>query len=176
MLINRRLINTVGESRKYIVLNVVCQWISLAASILMMGTVAHLLQCLADGSADRNAVIATGSVAVMAVRHVIETARERKKTGDWQMNIKKMIFVITGCIGAGLGAVGAVVPMVQGNKALHGQSGGLCGRPGMTDKTKIRIMVAFTLLMSISFIMMCAKGIVLGCVWVSSISFTSALG
>ena len=79
MLINRRLINTVGESRKYIVLNVVCQWISLAASILMMGTVAHLLQCLADGSADRNAVIATGSVAVMSVRHVIETARERKR-------------------------------------------------------------------------------------------------
>ena len=92
------------------------------------------------------------------------------------MNIMRIIYVITGCIGAGLGAVGAVVPLVQGNKALHGQSGGLCGRPGMTDKTKIRIMVAVTLLMSISFIMMCAKGIVLGCVWVSSISFTSALG
>ena len=36
----------------------------------------------------------------------------------------------------------------------------------MTVKTKIRIMVTVTLLMSISFIMMCAKGIVLGCVWV----------
>ena len=48
-------------------------------NILMMGTVAHLLQCLTDGSADRNAVIDTGSVAVMAVRHVIETARERKR-------------------------------------------------------------------------------------------------
>lgn len=34
------------------------------------------------------------------------------------MNIKKMIYVITGCIGASLGAVGAVVPMVQGNKAF----------------------------------------------------------
>lgn len=79
MLINRRLIGTVGESRKYIALNVVCQWIFFAANFLMMGTVAHLLLCLADGSADRNAVIATGSVAVMAVRHVIETARERKR-------------------------------------------------------------------------------------------------
>ena len=79
MLINRRLINTVGESRKYIVLNVVCQWIFFAANILMMGTVAHLLQWLTDGSADRNAVIATESVAVMSVRHVIETARERKR-------------------------------------------------------------------------------------------------
>ena len=79
MMINRRLIGTVGESRKYIALNVVCQWVSLAANILMMGTVAHLLQCLPDGSADRNAVIATGSVAVMAVRHAIETARERKR-------------------------------------------------------------------------------------------------
>ena len=46
------------------------------------------------------------------------------------MNIKKIIYVITGCIGAGLGAVGAVVPLVQENKALQGQSGGLCGRPG----------------------------------------------
>ena len=34
----------------------------------------------------------------------------------------------------------------------------------MTVKTKIRIMVTVTLLMSISFIMMCAKGIALGCV------------
>lgn len=49
------------------------------SNILMMGTVAHLLQCLTDGSADRNAVIDTGSVAVMAVRHAIETARERKR-------------------------------------------------------------------------------------------------
>ena len=42
---------------------------------------------------------------------------------------------------------------------------------GMTVKTKIRIMVTVTLLMSIGFIMMGAKGIVprcivLGCVWV----------
>ena len=86
------------------------------------------------------------------------------------MNIKKIIYVITGCIGAGLGAVGAVVPVVQENKALQGQSGGLCGRPGMTVKTKIRIMVTVTLLMSIGFIMMGAKGIVprcivQGCVW-----------
>ena len=36
---------------------------------------------------------------------------------------------------------------------------------GMTVKTKIRSMVTVTLLMSISFIMMCAKGIALGCVW-----------
>ena len=35
---------------------------------------------------------------------------------------------------------------------------------GMTVKTKIRIMVTVTLLMSISFIMMCAKGIAQGCV------------
>ena len=48
-------------------------------NILMMGTVSYLLQCLAAESADRNAVIATGSVAVMSVRHVIETARERKR-------------------------------------------------------------------------------------------------
>ena len=67
MMINRRLIGTVGESRKYIALNVVCQWVSLAANILMMGTVSHLLQCLADKTADVNAIITTGIIAVMAV-------------------------------------------------------------------------------------------------------------
>ena len=35
---------------------------------------------------------------------------------------------------------------------------------GMTVKTKIRIMVTVTLLMSIGFIMMGAKGIVPGCI------------
>ena len=38
---------------------------------------------------------------------------------------------------------------------------------GMTKKTKIRIMVTVTVLMSIGFIMMGLKGIVTGCVVLS---------
>ncbi len=36
MMINKRLIGTVPDSKKYIAGNVVCQWISLAANITMM--------------------------------------------------------------------------------------------------------------------------------------------
>lgn len=43
MMINKRLIGTVSESKKYIAWNVVCQWFALAASIAMMGAISHLL-------------------------------------------------------------------------------------------------------------------------------------
>lgn len=108
------------------------------------------------------------------------------------MNLKKILYVILGCIGLGIGAVGAVVPMLpafpflllaafcfaRSSEKLHNWFVGtrlykdnlesyLAGK-GMTKKTKIRIMVTVTLLMSIGFIMMHAVPvgrIVLGCVW-----------
>ena len=104
------------------------------------------------------------------------------------MNIKKIFWIILGCIGVGLGAVGAVVPMLpafpflmlatfsfaRSSEKLHTWFIGtklyrdnledfVAGR-GMTWKTKIRIMVTVTLLMSVGFIMMGTKGIVIGCV------------
>ena len=42
MMINKRLIGTVKESKKYIAGNVICQWISLAANITMMGAIAKV--------------------------------------------------------------------------------------------------------------------------------------
>ena len=50
MMINKRLIGTVRESKKYIAGNVICQWVSLAANSTMMGAISHLLQQLYDGS------------------------------------------------------------------------------------------------------------------------------
>ncbi|MCR5743414.1 MAG: ABC transporter ATP-binding protein/permease [Lachnospiraceae bacterium] len=43
MMINKRLIALVPESRKYITANVVSQWVSLAANVVIMGEVAFLL-------------------------------------------------------------------------------------------------------------------------------------
>ena len=116
------------------------------------------------------------------------------------MNIKKIFWIIMGCIGVGLGAVGAVVPMIpafpflmlatfsfaRSSEKLHTWFIGtklykdnledfVAGR-GMTWKTKIRIMVTVTLMMSVGFIMMGLKGIVtgcivLGCVWVFHIAY-----
>ena len=50
MMINKRLIGTVGESKKYIAGNVACQWVSLAANISMMAAIARMLQGLYTGT------------------------------------------------------------------------------------------------------------------------------
>lgn len=94
------------------------------------------------------------------------------------MSIKRISYIILGCIGVGLGAIGAVVPMIPAFPFLllaafcFGRSSEklntwfintrlykdnlesyVQGR-GMSRKTKIRIMITVTLLMSIGFIMM----------------------
>ena len=108
--------------------------------------------------------------------------------------MKKLLYIIIGCIGVGLGAVGAVVPMLpafpflmlaafcfarssekldrwfKGTKLYQDNLADYVAGKGMTVKTKVRIMITVTLLMSIGFIMMGLKGIVtgcivLGCVW-----------
>ena len=116
------------------------------------------------------------------------------------MKIKKILWICLGCIGVGLGAVGAVVPMLpafpflllaafsfaRSSEKLHtwfintklykdNLEDYVAGR-GMTVKTKVRIMITVTLLMSIGFIMMGLKGIVtgcivLGCVWAFHIAY-----
>lgn len=108
------------------------------------------------------------------------------------MNIKKLIYVAVGCLGLGLGALGAVLPLLpafpflmlaaycfaRSSEKLHNWFIGtrlykenlesyVAGQ-GMTRRVKIRIMVTVTLLMSVGFIMMHAVPvgrIVLGCVW-----------
>ena len=43
IMINKRLINTISESKKYIAANVALQWLSLAANIVMMTAVTWFL-------------------------------------------------------------------------------------------------------------------------------------
>ena len=47
-MINKRLIQTVGESKKYIAANVLCQWISLLANITLMAAVARVLAAVIE--------------------------------------------------------------------------------------------------------------------------------
>ena len=108
--------------------------------------------------------------------------------------MKRILHIILGCVGVGLGAIGAVVPMLpafpflmlaafcfarssekldrwfKGTKLYKDNLEDYVAGRGMTVKTKVRIMITVTLLMSIGFIMMGLKGIVtgcivLGCVW-----------
>ena len=79
MMINKRLINTVKESKKYIAGNVICQWISLAANITMMVAIAGMLQGLFDGSAGETQIALTALIAAVAVvvRFVCATTASR---------------------------------------------------------------------------------------------------
>ena len=102
--------------------------------------------------------------------------------------MKRILYIILGCIGVGLGAVGAVVPMLtafpflmlaafcfarssekldrwfKGTKLYKDNLADYVAGKGMTVKTKVRIMITVTALMSIGFVMMGLKGIVVGCI------------
>ena len=67
MMINKRLIGTVKESKKYIVGNVLSQWISLVANIAMMAAIAKLLQRLYEAPAGHIQIIHAAIVAMVAV-------------------------------------------------------------------------------------------------------------
>jgi ABC-type transport system involved in cytochrome bd biosynthesis fused ATPase/permease subunit len=67
MMINKRLIRTVSESKKYIAGNVALQWVSLAANILLMTAVTRLLAALATNTATAYTFTITAVVAALAV-------------------------------------------------------------------------------------------------------------
>ena len=79
MMINKRLIETVGESKTYIAGNVICQWISLTANITMMGAIARMLQSLYEGTAGDGQIGWTALIAAAAlmVRFICTTAASR---------------------------------------------------------------------------------------------------
>lgn len=79
MMINKRLIGTVSESRKYIAGNVACQWVSLAANITMMASITRLLARLFEREATAHEIAVTLAVALAAVvvRYVCTTLASR---------------------------------------------------------------------------------------------------
>ncbi|MBQ8781958.1 MAG: YbaN family protein [Oscillospiraceae bacterium] len=114
--------------------------------------------------------------------------------------MKKILLIVVGCLGVGLGAVGAVVPMLpafpflmlaavcfakssekldswfKGTKLYKNNLESFVKGQGMTKKTKIKVMITVTLLMSIGFVMMFSKAIyvpciILGCVWLFHIIY-----
>lgn len=116
------------------------------------------------------------------------------------MNLKKIFWIVLGCIGVGLGAVGAVLPLLpsfpflllaafcftKSSERLHtwfihtklykkNLESYVQGK-GMTRTTKRRIMLTVTALMSVGFTIMMIKAIyipciILACVWVFHIVY-----
>ena len=80
MMINKRLIGTVSESKKYIAGNVAFQWCSLAANIAMMTALTSLLASLHDGTSGPDQLRKTAAAAVFAViKRFRETKRKRQR-------------------------------------------------------------------------------------------------
>lgn len=116
------------------------------------------------------------------------------------MKIKKILFIILGCIGVGLGAVGAVLLLLpafpflllaafcfaKSSERLHNwfintklyknNLESYVKGQGMTCKTKIKMMITVTLLMAFGFTMMMLKSLYIPCiilaiVWVCHIIY-----
>lgn len=116
------------------------------------------------------------------------------------MKIKRLLWIILGFIGLGVGAVGAVLPMLpsfpflllaafcfgKSSEKLHtwfistklykNNLESYVKGKGMTWRTKIKIMVTVTLLMAFGFFMMFRKElyipcIILGVVWLFHIIY-----
>lgn len=72
MMINKRLINTVSESKKYIAGNVAFQWVSLTANIVMMLSITKLLEALFFMKADTTMIVicAVSIIAAIIIRFI----------------------------------------------------------------------------------------------------------
>ena len=79
MMINKRLIGTVSESKKYIAGNILLQWCSLVANIAMMSSITNLLANLFYGSADTAPLWTTATVvlAALLIRFLCATGTSR---------------------------------------------------------------------------------------------------
>lgn len=102
--------------------------------------------------------------------------------------MKKILYIILGFAGIGLGAIGAVLPLLptfpflmlaafcfarsseklnswfKKTKLYEENLKDFVAGKGMTIKTKVRIMITVTLLMSLGFVVMGLKGIITGCI------------
>lgn len=116
------------------------------------------------------------------------------------MNGKKIIYISLGILGLGLGALGAVLPLLpafpflmlaafcfgrssekldrwfKGTKLYQNNLETYVKGQGMTWKTKLRVMITVTLLMLLGFVMMFQKSLyipcgILGTVWLFHILY-----
>lgn len=67
MMIHKRLIGTVSESKKYVAGNVALQWCSLAANVVMMFSITRLLQSLLEKTAGLADFFTVAAIALLAV-------------------------------------------------------------------------------------------------------------
>lgn len=92
MMINKRLIGMAGQSKKYILLNILCQWIGLAANVLFIFSVANLFGHLYAGDFDDSIIGATLLIcAVCVIVRFLTVVLASKMSHNASMNIKKVL-------------------------------------------------------------------------------------
>lgn len=100
-MINKRLIGTVKESKKYIAGNVVCQWVSLAANISLMYAVSEMLQNLYEGdfvggtlesAAAKTATIAAAAIGVRFVCAILASRMSYLSSKAVKKTLREMIY------------------------------------------------------------------------------------
>lgn len=79
MMINKRLIKTVKESKKYVARNVAYQWLSLAANIAMMTAITSFLAALFEKRADASCwgITIAVTLAAIIVKYICAVASSR---------------------------------------------------------------------------------------------------
>ena len=97
MMINKRLIGTVKESKKYIAGNVTSQWISLAANISIMGAIAKMLQNLYEGTAGEEqlvltAIVAAAAIAVRFLCAIVSSRMSYLSSKEVKKTLRQMIY------------------------------------------------------------------------------------
>ena len=92
MMINKRLINEMGDTKKYIKQQVFLQWIALICNIVMVFTLTGLLQKAINGGVDTGEIIKTAIIfiVVMAIRHVV-MYKESVCSGESSKVVKKKL-------------------------------------------------------------------------------------
>ena len=192
MMINKRLIDTVKESKKYIAGNVICQWISLVANITMMWAVARMLQSLYEGTDRRMALTAVVAAVAVVIRFVCAVASSRMgylSSKAVKKTLREMIYRKLLRLGSSYkeqaNTSEVVQVAVEGVDQLETYFGAylpqffyamLAPLTLFGVLSVVNFPSAITLLMSIGFVMMGLKGIVtgcivLGCVWVFHIVY-----
>lgn len=92
-MINKRLVNTVSESKKYIFKNVLCQWISLLANILLMYEIAIMLGNLRD--ARQMMITLFVSIIALVIRYIctnISSKLSYLSSKSVKKKLREMIF------------------------------------------------------------------------------------
>ena len=92
-MINKRLVNTVSESKKYIFGNVLCQWISLLANILLMYEIAIMLGNLRD--ARQMMITLFVSIIALVIRYIctnISSKLSYLSSKSVKKKLREMIF------------------------------------------------------------------------------------